>query len=195
MKKLFYSFLFFAAFAFAPAAHAQKFAHLDYDSLLRIMPEMIKANEDAAVFYKTLENSMLTMQTELDTKLKDYEATKATTIPALLKLKEDELNSLNQRIQNFQMTAQTDFQNEVNKLKKPVLDKVNKAVKEVAKEKGYKYVFDSSPAATMLLFADPADDIFAIVKLKLNIPNPAPKTPGTGGMTPAPGTKPNGGGQ
>ncbi len=198
MKKFFYSILVFAGLAIAPAANAQKFAHIDYDSLLSIMPEMTKANEDAATFYKKLENEMLTMQTELDNKLKAYDADKdmLAKTPSLLQMREAELNSLNQRIQNFQMTAQTDLQNEVARLKKPIIEKVEKAIKDYAKEKGYKYVFDSSKSASILLFADPADDIFAAIKLKLNIPNPAPKAPGTtGGTAPAPGTKPAGGGQ
>lgn len=199
MKKFFYSILFIAALTMAPAANAQKFAHLDYDSLLSIMPEMVKANEDAAAFYKKLETEMLTMQTELDNKLKAYEADKdmLAKTPSLLKIREDELNSLNQRIQNFQMTAQTDMQNEVARLKKPIVDKVDKAIKDYAKEKGYKYVFDSSKSANFLLFADPVDDIFVAIKTKLNIPNPAPKAPGTtgGSPSPTPGTKPAGGGQ
>lgn len=201
MKKFFYSILVFAGLAIAPAANAQKFAHIDYDSLLSIMPEMTKANEDAAAFYKKLENEMLTMQTELDNKLKAYDADKdmLAKTPSLLQMREAELNSLNQRIQNFQMTAQTDLQNEVARLKKPIIDKVEKAIKDYAKEKGYKYVFDSSKSASILLFADPADDIFLAIKTKLNIPNPAPKAPGTGGTTPPPapggGTKPAGGGQ
>lgn len=200
MKKFFYSILVFAGLAIAPAVNAQKFAHIDYDSLLSIMPEMTKANEDAAAFYKRLESEMLTMQTELDNKLKAYETDKdaLAKTPSLLQMREAELQGLNQRIQNFQMTAQTDMQNEVARLKKPIIDKVDKAIKEYAKEKGYKYVFDSSKSANILLFADPADDIFQAIKTKLNIPNPAPKAPGTGGTAPSPapgGTKPAGGGQ
>lgn len=186
MKKFIRHLFVLAAIAFAPAVHAQKFGHIDLDSLLSIMPEMSKANEDAAAYYKTLETQMLQMQTELDTKMKEYEANQATWSPAIKKLKEDELNSLNQRIQGFQMTAQTDFNNKKAELLKPIYDKVNKAVKDVAKEKGYKYVFDSSKSASILLYADPVDDVFNLVKTKLNIPNPAPKTT-PGGGSPAPG--------
>jgi len=181
MKTFLKTLFIVAALAFAPAANAQKFGHFDLDSLLGMMPELSKANEDAAAFYKQLEKQMIDMQTELDTKMKDYEQFGPTWSPSIKKLKEDEINGLNQRIQGFQMQAQTDFNNKKAELLKPIYDKINKAVKDIAKEKGYKYIFDSSKGAGILVYADPADDVFALLKAKLNIPNPAPKTPGTGG--------------
>ncbi|TND08723.1 MAG: outer membrane protein [Bacteroidetes bacterium] len=187
MKKFIKHLFVVAAIALAPSIHAQKFGHFDLDSLLSIMPEMEKANKDAADYYKTLEAQMLQMQTELDTKLKDYEANSSSWSPAIKKLKEDELNSLQQRIQQFQMTAQSEFNTQKQNLVKPIYDKINKAVKDIAKEKGYKYVFDSSKGAALLMYADPADDIFALLKVKLNIPNPAPKTGGGTAPPPNPG--------
>lgn len=197
MKKFLKHLFVIAIIACAPAANAQKFAHCDLDSLLGMMPEMTKANADAAAFYDDLAKQMQQMQTELETKSKDYDANSATWSPSIKKLKEDELNSLNQRIQGFQMQAQSDFNAKKTELLKPIYDKINKAIKDLAKEKGYKYVFDSSKTAAMLLYADPADDIMPLLKVKLNIPatTPGTKPAGTGtGTGPAPVPAPTGGG-
>ena len=42
------------------------------------------------------------------------------------------------------------------------------AINAVAKEKGYSYIFDSTPGGT-LIFAQESDDILPLVKAKLGI--------------------------
>ncbi len=53
-------------------------------------------------------------------------------------------------------------------LYKPILDRVNKAMQDVATENGYLMVFDSS--TQVLLYADPSLDVTNLVKTKLGIP-------------------------
>ncbi|HVA98516.1 MAG TPA: OmpH family outer membrane protein, partial [Bacteroidia bacterium] len=80
---------------------------------------------------------------------------------------------LNQRIQDFQTQAQQDIQKKNDELTKPVYDKAKKAIDEVAKEKGYKYVLDTSTG--VVLYSEPSDDILDLVKKKLGIdPNAKP---------------------
>ena len=52
-----------------------------------------------------------------------------------------------------------------NSLLQPVYDKVLKAIDEVAKEKGYTYVFNREA----LLVVPPADDLMPLIKKKLNL--------------------------
>lgn len=171
MRKTIISLFILSALLISGTARAQKFGHVNLDSLLAIMPEMAKVNTDAAAFYKQLETDLMKMQLELDTKMKDYDAKQSTWSAAMKQLKEAELNSLNQRIQNFQQSAQSDFNNKKAELMKPVMAKVNKSIREVALERGLKYVFDSSKEIGVLLFADPADDLFNLLRSKLGIPN------------------------
>ncbi len=49
----------------------------------------------------------------------------------------------------------------------PLINKAREAINEVAKENGYKYIFDSSLG--VILFTDDTDDILPLVKKKLNI--------------------------
>lgn len=197
MNKFFQRLVIAGAILFGSTqVHAQKFAHFDMDSILNLMPDMKKANDDALAYYKQLEDKMNSMQTELDTKVKEYQdgVKKGTISPLIQQTMENDIQSLQQRIQDFQVSAQNDFTSKKQELVKPIYDKINAAVKQIAKENGYKYVFDSSNnGVNNLLFADPADDIFALVKKKLNIPNTPPQGTGTG-TTPGTGTKPAGGG-
>jgi outer membrane protein len=52
-------------------------------------------------------------------------------------------------------------------LLQPILDRVNKAIGDIAKEQGYSYVFDAS--SNILLYADASADVTALVKKKLGL--------------------------
>ena len=52
-------------------------------------------------------------------------------------------------------------------LYKPILEKVNKAMQDVAKENGYLLVFDTS--TQVLLYADETLDVTKLVNAKLGI--------------------------
>jgi outer membrane protein len=52
-------------------------------------------------------------------------------------------------------------------LLKPIQDRVNKAIKDVATENGFLYIFDSGMG--VVLYADPAADATKLVKTKLGI--------------------------
>jgi outer membrane protein len=114
------------------------------------------------------------MQTELQTKYEDYQA-KQKDMPELVRAsKEKELNDLNQRIQDFQQQAQQDYQKKSAELSKPVYEKAKKAIDQVAKDNGFKYVLDTSTG--MVIYNEPADDIFNMVVKKLGITVPASNT-------------------
>jgi outer membrane protein len=59
-------------------------------------------------------------------------------------------------------------------LYQPIVEKINTAIKELAKEQGYTYIFDSS--AGVLLFAEESDNLIEPLKKKLGITaaKPAP---------------------
>ena len=160
--------LVIAGFVSASAvSFAQKTAYIELDSLLSVMPEMTAAKKVSADHYKQLEATLTTMQKELNDKLADYQAHEKDYTDLIKQTKQKELQDLNQRIQDFQVSAQTDFQKKNEELTKPINEKAKKAIEKVAKAKGYKLVIDSS--AGTLLYSDPADDIFNAVKADLGI--------------------------
>lgn len=156
--------------------NAQKIAHIDLDSLITLMPESKKAQEDVQVYAKQLEEQVIAMQTELQTKYDEYQAKNKDWAEIVRASKEKELNDLNQRIQDFQQQAQTDYQTKSAQLSKPVYDKAKKAIDEVAKANGYKYVLDTSLG--MVLYHEASDDILSQVIKKLGI-TVAPANNGT----------------
>jgi outer membrane protein len=161
-------------------ANAQKIAHINLDSLISLMPESKTAQQAVQDYSKQLEQQVVAMQTELQSKYETYQKESANMAPIVKESKEKELNDLNQRITDFQQQAQQDYQKKSAELSKPVYDKAKKAIDQVAKENSYKYVLDTSTG--LVLYNESADDIIALVIKKLGI-TPGAKAPAT---TPAP---------
>lgn len=180
-------------------AQAQKIAHISLDSLITLMPESKTAQDVAQKYLKELETQVATMETELQTKYADYMKNRDSYSPIVAAAKEQELQDLNKRIEDFKAQAQQDYQRKYGELSKPIYDKAKKAIEIVAKENGYKYVLDTSTGN--VLYTEAADDIIGLVKKKLDS-MPAAVIPGSGTTTtpkpgtttpkPAPGAKPAG---
>lgn len=164
----------------ATSAFAQKIAHLSLDSLVSGMPETKIAREQAQNYLKDLEKTVMSMEQELQTKYNDYLANEATMSDLVKKTKQEELQSLQRRIEDFKSQAQQDYQAKYQLLINPILDKAKKAIEIVAKESGYKYVLDAS--AGFILYSEPSDDILPLVKKKLDSMPPA-NLPGTNNNT------------
>lgn len=166
-------------------AKAQKIAHISLDSLITLMPESKVAQDVAQKYLKELETQVATMETELQTKYADYMKNRETYSPIVAAAKEQELQDLNKRIEDFKGQAQQDYQRKYGELSKPIYDKAKKAIESVAKENSYKYVLDTS--AGNVLYTEAADDITTLVKKKLDS-MPAAIIPGAQGSTPKPNT-------
>jgi len=146
----------------------QKFGHINSNDLLMMMPENQQAQKALQQHSRELEDQSAAMQAELEQKYNDYLAKKDSLSPLIQKTKETELQDLNQRIQAFQQTAQKDLQAKQQELLKPIIEKARNAIREVAKENGYTYVFDTGTGA-LVYWPEDSDDLLPLVKTKLGI--------------------------
>jgi len=145
-----------------------KFGHINSNDLLAIMPEKDVAQKAIQDYARQLENQLLEMQTELEKKYSDYLANQESYSNMIKQTKEEELVSLQQRIQNFQHSAQMELQKKEGELLQPIIDKAQKAIDDVSKENGYTYVFDTGTGA-LLYWPKDSDDILPLVKKKLGV--------------------------
>jgi outer membrane protein len=135
------------------------------------------------------------MQTELENKYKDYLEKEAGMSELAKRNKQEDLQQLQTRIQDFQQKAEMDVKRKQGELTAPIFEKAKKAIELVAKENSYKYVLDTSVQNTTVLYSESSDDILGLVKKKLDsMPAavvPGTKPEGTGGIKSPP--KPAGG--
>jgi outer membrane protein len=157
--------LFSASFA---NAQTPKFGHIDLQALIETMPERATAESQFVAYQKELEDALGMMQKEFQTKYLEFATKRDSLSETVRKMKEEDLNAMNERIQTYQQSAQQQLQAKQGELLKPVFDKADKAVKEVGAEKGLIYVFDMS-SRTILYNSKESLDLLPLVKTKLGI--------------------------
>ncbi|MBD1365210.1 OmpH family outer membrane protein [Mucilaginibacter sp. ZT4R22] len=167
MKKLFKVALVAAGMLFAGNfAQAQtKIGHINFEQLVGLMPETKTLSAQIDAYKQTFVTQLTAMNTELQAKGKDFQDKGATMTDAVKVAKQNELQDLSKRFQDYQATAQQQVEAKGNELTKPLVDKARAAIAAVAKEKGYTYVLNSSQ--TDLIVSPDADDLMAAVKIKL----------------------------
>jgi len=169
MKKLLKVALVAVCIVFAGnLAKAQtKIGYINMDQLVDQMPETKVAMTNITAYNKQFIDQLTTMNNELQSKGQAYQAQRATMTDAIRTAKEAELADLQKRFQDYQNTAQQQVDAKKNELGKPIIDKARAAVTQVAKEKGYTLVINSSN--TDLIVAPPGDDLISEAKAKLGL--------------------------
>jgi outer membrane protein len=149
-------------------AHAQtKIGYINFQALIGQMPEAKTIKSQIDIYQKQFVDQLTTMNNELQTKGKEFQAQSATMTDAARTVKQTELQDMQKRMQDFENNAQQQVDAKTNELSKPLIDKARGAVTAVAKEKGIAYVLDSSQ--TQLLVSPEGDDLTAAVKVKLGL--------------------------
>ncbi|MES3019632.1 MAG: OmpH family outer membrane protein [Bacteroidota bacterium] len=156
------------------ATAQQKFGHINSADLLQSMPEMKTADANFQTFAKQKQTELELMDAERTKKITLYndktkslsEANKETLgkeIETLVK----EIQDMEKRITDTQEKSQELLTTKRTELYQPVFKKAEDAVKVVAKEKGFAYVFDVSQPG--VVYFDGGEDLLAAVKTKLGI--------------------------
>ena len=145
-----------------------KFGHINSQELLSLMPERDSAQLTLENYAQQLEDQLEVMQVEYNTKVQQYLAEQENYTDLIKQTKEQELTDLQERIQGFQATAQQDIQRKEAELIQPIINKAEKAIKDVAKENGFTYVFDIA-RGSILYFSELSQDILPLVKTKLGL--------------------------
>lgn len=144
-----------------------KLGHIDTSELLRMMPGRDSAQVQLERYARELESTFVAMQTEFQTKYTDYLEKQATFSDLIRQSRERELGSLQDRIQEFQESAQQDLADQENKLLSPIIQKARDAITEVSKENGFTYVFDTSSG--QVLYFENGENLMPLVRQKLGI--------------------------
>ena len=166
MKKTLLTICLIVAGLFAAEAQ-NKLGYINSNELLSIMPESTEMQTKLQSYAKGLESSLAAMQAEGEKKLADYQQNEATMSDLVKQDKIRELESIQQRILEFQQNAQESLAAKEQELITPILDKARKAIEDVAKEGSFTYIFDASTGN--ILYAAESENILPLVKAKLGL--------------------------
>lgn len=167
MKKMFL-IAAMATLSLAAAAQSPKFAYVDFNEIVMLMPEMDSARATMEENQKTNEEILMAMYEEYQAKAQQYEQKQASWTPAIRDSKQKEIMDIETRLQQTQQSLQQEMQQLQNSLQAPIYEKAQKAVSDIAKSKGCAAVFEKNS----LLYLDQAQlvDLTPEARVALGIP-------------------------
>lgn len=150
-------------------AQAQKFGYVNSQALLAEMSDVKQARSELETLEKQLRAKGQGMLTSFQAK---YEDVQKKVQQGILSPKQQEEEAIKLReeetkIAQFEQEMMQKIQQKEATLLQPILDRVNTAIKDVAEENGYTFIFDAS--TSILLYAQESTDVSSLIKSKLGI--------------------------
>jgi outer membrane protein len=177
MKKLFLILLTAGSLLIAKESKAQlKLGYVNSTDVLLAMPESKTMEQTLKKKSDEYQAQLEKMYADYYKKVDDFTAEREKLSAPIQEIKMKDLQNTEKMLKDFEGTAQEDIQKMQQQLLVPIQEKAINAVKAVAKENGYNYIFDITSGA--LVVQPEGDDITPLVKKKLGIVD-APKTPGS----------------
>lgn len=148
------------------SAQTVKIGLIDTSAILGEHPDTKAAQTKFEETSKRYETEYRGLVDEMNRRMEEYQKMKDDELPAIRERKTREIQEFQQKIQDFQTTADRDLQKLQQDLMAPVMQKVRQAIESVGKEGNYTLLLELSSA---LYYGAPAEDITAAVKTKLGL--------------------------
>ncbi len=151
-------------------AQSLKFGHINRNELIQSMPEFDSAKVQLEKLNTELSNAMELLQVEYNNKAEAYLKESKNLTDLVRQTKEQELQDYQKRLTDFQTNANNQIQEKQVALFTPITEKADKAIKDIGKENGFIYVFDTSPNTPIAYFDESKSvNIMSLVKGTLGL--------------------------
>ena len=147
------------------AVMAQKFGHVDSQSIITTLPDIKKIEGEIQASAQQFENELKAMQDEIQRKADEYEKAKATMNATTQKETEASLQEMYQKMQQTYAQNQQELQKLQQEKMAPIYQKIQTAIQNVGKAGQYTYIFS---AEAPLYIGAGSKDVTAEVKAELN---------------------------
>ncbi len=153
----------------AVVGFSQKFGYINSVAVLAQLEEVKQADSDLKAFQTQLTKKGQEMVKELQDKAAELERKKeqGTVSPKDYQTQAAKLQEEEAAIGKYEQEVYEKIAQKREMLYKPILERVNTAMQDVAKENAYLIVFDSS--TQILLYGDESLDVTPLVKAKLGL--------------------------
>jgi len=151
----------------ATAVQAQKFGYVNSSAILAELPEVKQAESNLEALQGQLqkkgESMVKALQEDFVELQKQVQA--GTLAPKQQSEEEQRLQAEEQKIAKFEQNMRKQIQEKREELLSPIYEKVNDAIKAVAEENDYQFIFDQG----VLLYAEDSQNVNDLVKAKLGV--------------------------
>lgn len=155
------------------SSHAQKFALIDMEYILRNIPAFEMANEQLGSISRVWQGEVEALQQEAQNMFRTYQADLVFLSPEMKSQRETAIIEKEKEAQELKRKyfgPEGELFKRRESLIKPIQDEVYNAVKQISEEKGYSVIVDRASASS-IIFADPRIDVSNDVLTKLGYSN------------------------
>ena len=155
--------------SFGNEVQAQKFGYINTAELLQQIPQVKEANSNIETYRNQLLKKGQEMLQSLQGKYQELERKQGAgeISPKQLEIEAQGLKAEESKIMEFDQSSQQKIFEKSETLLKPIRERIQKAIDDVASENGFAYIFDYSTG--FILYGDPSADVSALVKAKLSL--------------------------
>ncbi|MDR2139884.1 MAG: OmpH family outer membrane protein [Tannerella sp.] len=158
--------LCFVLFPLGIGAQEVKIAIVNQAEIFNVMPEVSDIETKLATLNEQYEKDLKVMTDEHQKKYADYMAQQDSLTENIKLRRQQEIQDLETRIQNYVPSARQDMEKQAEELYAPLREKIQNAIKAVGDEKGYAVIIN--PQA-LLYVGSTAVDATPFVKAKLGL--------------------------
>lgn len=145
-----------------------KIGYTNIEYVLSFLPETKKIESEYISFEKQLKNQLDAKIEEFQQKAQTFQQGYEAMAEAVRKQKQIELQQLQKSLEQFQLESQEKLASKHTSLLKPVYEKIQSTIEQVAKEQGYTHIFNvTTGGIPVLLYASEEHNISDQVLKKL----------------------------
>ena len=159
----------FLLFSSSQSFSQLKIGHINTNELISTMPEADSAQVQPQALNDQLVRTSEELQVDYRQAYVDYEKEVATMSDLVRKTKEDGLQDMMTRIQEFGQMSQQEINKKQDVLYQPILIKAQNAIQEVADEQGFDYILETGQAQVLTVPKDESLNVMKLVQAKLGI--------------------------
>ena len=145
--------------------NAQKIGHINFEKLVAEIPQTKKLKLDIEKLKKTYQEEIEGLGKNLESKITKYKAVSSTQTNETNEKRSIEVQQDQTKYEQVRQYAYQDLQKKYNEGLVPIIEKIRKAIEEVAAIKGVFYVLDASVGKGLLV--SKGEDLYSDVKSKL----------------------------
>jgi len=163
-KIVLFAFVMFPVISFAQ--ESQKIAYVNYGDVIYAMPEWKQMLESLKKSEDEFQAELKVLSEEYTKKLSDYIAQRDSLNQSIKLRREEELEGIRQRADNFQQYAMQKQEELQQSMSVPIQTKLQKAIDDVGRDNNFLYIVNSQ---AFLYISPSAADATPLVKRKLGL--------------------------
>jgi len=157
-------FLFLLALPLMASAQSLKFAYFSYDAVLKSMPDYVIAARNLDALRAKYDAELQRSENDFHAKYEDFLEGQKDFAPSILKKRQAELQEMIDKNEAFKEESQRLLNQAKTDAYAPVVAKLNDAIRQMGRTKGYAFVLNTDNNALPYVDALVGEDITELLK-------------------------------